>query len=279
MFKRIAIVIISLFSFSCSKDVPLIEVNNLNGNEIIALGHGGSGINSIYPMDSWESIEKCLESGADGTEIDIQLTMDSVLIAFHGETLDDGTDCNGLVYEKNWSEIEHCRINSPLPKKIYPIRVDELFSRLNNLNGFYFTFDCKLYTKPGSLSAYYEQYANAVIRLLDKYAMTDKVFIESVHTGFLSRLQKKNRNLKLFFYPPDFEKGLEIATDLDLFGISFDSGLTSKEQIDQAHSMGFRVALWNIQTKHENFEAIEKNPDYIQTDKIHHLVKTLGKYK
>lgn len=277
MFKRISIVIILLFSFSCSKDVPLIEVNNLTGNEIIALGHGGSGISSAYPMDSWESIEQCLEKGADGAEIDIQLTMDSVLVAFHGEKLEDGTNCHGLIHEKNWPEIERCQVNSLLPGNIYIMRMEDIFSRIKNPENYYFTFDCKLYTKSGNMPEYYDQYATAVIRLLDKYKMADNVLIESVHIGFLRQLQKKRSDLKLFIYPPNFERGLEIAADLDLFGISFDSRFISKEQTDQAHSMGFRIALWNVQTKHENLEAIEKNPDYIQTDKIRHLVKTLGK--
>lgn len=279
MFKRIAIVIISLFSFSCSKDVPLIEVNNLTGNEIIALGHGGSGISSIYPIDSWESIEHCLETGADGAEIDIQLTKDSVLVAFHGEKLEDESNCHGLIHEKKWSEIESCQVNSPLPGNIYIMRVDDLFNRIKNLGNYYFTFDCKLYTNSGNLPEYHHQYASAIIRLLDKYNMEDRVLIESVNKKFLNILQQKRKGLKLFIYPVSFEKGLEIAENLNLFGISFDMEYISKEQSEIAHSKGFRIALWNIQTQHENMEAIEKNPDYIQTDKIRHLVKTLGKHK
>ena len=42
-----------------------------------AMGHGGMGTHSLYPNNSLESLLKCVASGADGTDIDVQITKDS----------------------------------------------------------------------------------------------------------------------------------------------------------------------------------------------------------
>ena len=85
MKEFIYISLLSILLFSCQ--VEDFELNNLNGNRIDALGHGGMGISNLYPSNSAESILNCLYLGATGTEIDIQMTSDGVLVLFHDEEL------------------------------------------------------------------------------------------------------------------------------------------------------------------------------------------------
>lgn len=35
------------------------------------------------------------------------------------------------------------------------------------------------------------------------------------------------------------------------------------------------IAVFNVHSKNKNIEAIEKNVDFIQSDKVKHLIKTL----
>ena len=75
-----------LFFTYCEKQEDF-NVKNLNHNIIMILGHAGMGDLYKYPNNTMESIEPVLGIGADGTELDIQMTKDSVLILFHDETL------------------------------------------------------------------------------------------------------------------------------------------------------------------------------------------------
>ncbi len=61
-------VICLLLVNSCSKDKPIYETNNLNGNIISAFGHAGMRLAFKYPINS---IEPVLRIGADGTEMDV----------------------------------------------------------------------------------------------------------------------------------------------------------------------------------------------------------------
>jgi len=110
---------------SCSKDKPVNETNNLNGNIISAFGHAGMGIGFKYPIDTYESFEPCLGIGSDGTEIDIQMTKDSVLVAYHHNKLEEGTLCSGTINDKLWSEIWGCHHTSPYSSKINLISVND----------------------------------------------------------------------------------------------------------------------------------------------------------
>ncbi len=281
--KKIILFILTLiiffFGILCKKDAPLFEIKNLNGNEVKVFGHGGSGVSWKFPIDTWESIENCLKIGADGSEMDVQMTKDCVLVAYHHTTLEEATGCNGVINDKLWSEIEGCHFYSPLSSHLYLMRVDDIFSRVKEIKNYTFTFDCKLYTNSTNVREYFNQYADAIIKIIDKYQLEDNILIESPKFDFLKILKSKRNILKLFIYPSSFERGLQIAKELNLFGITIDTELMTKEKSDTAHSNGFRVTLWNIQTQQENIETLQKNPDYVQTDKIRHLLKITGKYK
>ncbi|PBQ30868.1 hypothetical protein CNR22_03450 [Sphingobacteriaceae bacterium] len=85
--------------------------------------------------------------------------------------------------------------------------------------------------------------------------------------------------MKLFIYPSSFENGLNIANKMDLFGITISNAEIASEQVYLAHHHRRRITVWNVQSEKENLEAISKNADYIQSDKLIPLLKSLGKYK
>ncbi len=269
--------------FACSKDNALFQVENLNGNTISAFGHAGMGIAFMYPINSYESIEPCLRIGADGTEMDIQMTKDSVLIVFHDRDLNEGSLCSGVINDKFWSEIWGCHHANPYSHqvKILSFRgmMDDLLAAGYDIQKYVFTLDIKLYTNTLNYYAYLDQFANAIIREADDYSLADNIMIESADTMFLRMLQQKRSDLKLMLYTFDFEKGLSAAQVMNLHGITTHLDKITTEQMRTAHDDGLRVALWGIKTNEDDLRAIEKSPDYIQSDKIIHLLKLFGKYK
>ena len=270
---------LSLLLISCSKDPPIFEVHNLNGNKVSILGHRGMGKKYKYPGNSFESIETVLKIGADGSEIDVQITKDSVLVIFHDNELSKKTNCLGMIRDYNWEEIDSCSYQSPLSQQIYVITVDSLFSRIPNIRNYYFSFDCKFNPKDDeALTGYYRQFAYAVKEVVDRYNMHNKVLIEAGRTQF-HQILKQNEVLVLqFITGKDITEGILIAEELDLFGIGIGSAIISRD-VELVHERGFRVMTWIPKTKRANVKAIRKNPDFIQTAKPIHMLKILRKYK
>lgn len=275
--------IIFAFSASCKKDEALWQVENLNGNKISAFGHGGMGIAFKYPIDTYESFEPCLRIGADGTEMDVQISKDSVLVLYHHQKLEDGTSCHGIVSTKNWAEMKDCLHACPYSSSVNLIPASELFDKVNNKDELIFTYDCKLYHS-STLSysdkiGYLNTYANTLIKHINKYNAIANSFIESSDTSFLRILQNKNQQLKLFYYTGNYSDGSSVSEKLKLYGLTIDHNLISKEEITAAHKNNLRITLFNMQTETHNLQAIQKSPDFMQSDKIIHLLKIFGNYK
>ena len=115
----------------------------------------------------------------------------------------------------------------------------------------------------------------ALHAIIQKFNIKDKVLIESQNEKFLGLMKDFDSDYyKLFIYA-NYDEGFEIAKRLDLFGITISTKKVSAEQIAHAHQHNLRVAIWNTNTKKLNREAVDKDPDYIQTDNLSYLLKLL----
>jgi glycerophosphoryl diester phosphodiesterase len=233
----------------------------------------GSGI--TYPTNTMESIHACLEEGADGSEMDVQLTKDGVLVAFHDEDLSENTNLSGQINSLNWDEIKGAYYTNIPFLKYKLISLDELFSSIPNLQDYYFSFDIKLFEGEEDLASYKQRFIAALKQLSEKYDLRQKLFIESVNESFLKELKEEDPRFKLLIYPPSYEIGVEIAKKLNLTGITISVDNISAEQIKEAHDDGLFITLWGVNSRTKNKEAIRKNPDIIQTDRLGNLIELL----
>ena len=256
------IIIVCFLATACSKDE--FTIMNLNNNEITMLGHGGIGAIESYPKNSYESIVKCLSLGMDGTELDVQITKDSVPVVFHDEDLSESTNLKGRIIDHTWAEIKNAYYTKYIYTNYSIISLEQLFSTVKNITSYRFSFDCKLYATDVN-RAYCSTFVNALATLLDKYGLDSNFYIESGNQQFLTIAKTQKPHYKLLV-GTEIQSGIEIANALHLSGIIVSTDNVSKEQIESAHSNGLLVAVWNIKTKKEHVAAIEKNPDVIQTD-------------
>ncbi len=220
-----------------------------------------------------------LSLGVDGVELDIQMTKDGVLVAFHDEELETKTNKKGKVHEKNWNEIKDAVYISSAPYTKYRVvRLEDIFKHLPNLEKYTFVLDIKSF-EPSESTGYYNQYITNLISLIEKYEQNrnldlNNVYIELKRTDLIESLQKERPNYHIFAYE-EFEIALEKARKYNLRGITVQTNKLTKENVEQAHQEGFLVATLNTHSKDRNIEAINKGVDYIQTDKVKHLLKVL----
>jgi glycerophosphoryl diester phosphodiesterase len=77
--------------------------------DTLVYGHAGTTIHPelwVYPANTKESVLYALDAlGAEGVEIDIQMTRDSVLVLFHDQFLDGVSTKTGCVAHYNFSEL------------------------------------------------------------------------------------------------------------------------------------------------------------------------------
>lgn len=273
--KNLIFILLILTSFlSCGKnDIDLSQIRNLNENRISPFGHAGMGISSQFPFNSFESISSALNIGAEGVEIDVQMTKDSVLVLFHDRTLQEQTDLEGVIYEQNWDDIKNATYKNPLFAEYKIVSLDQLFGNLKNVKDYQFLLDFKLYQSDNP-DSYVDTYINAIIKTVEKYQLENNVLPSFFQQKYLEKLKSVRPNYKLVINN-SFENGMLIADDLNAYGIILNNDVITKSQIEQAHDEGIRIYLFGTYSKSDNLDAIEKHPDFILTDKVKHLVNVL----
>ncbi len=66
---------------------------------------GHRGASALAPENTLAAFQKAIELGADGMEMDLQLTRDGVVVVIHDDTLDRTTDGHGRVTDLSLAEV------------------------------------------------------------------------------------------------------------------------------------------------------------------------------
>ncbi|MBL7938080.1 MAG: hypothetical protein JNL43_01865 [Flavobacteriales bacterium] len=238
-------------------------------SRIKLIGHGGLGPHGEHPMDSRAAVIGALASGLDGVELDLQMTKDHVLVAFHDLELDASTDCHGPVHSRTWEELRTCPnvAHAGVP---YPIvRVDSFLIEVAGLYpGTEFTLDIKLNTK-GEWWPYLHAFNDALIDLATRPELTGRILIECQTEDFLRLLHTEAPELPLFLYGTDAGTAAAQALGLGCSGITLDANSMSKAEIALARERGLQTTLFGVSGAWELRNAVDLGPDRIQVDHPH----------
>lgn len=260
--NKYIVIMLCLCFWSCTK----LQEEKINKVKI--LGHGGMGINNSYPLNSYESIISAINLGADGVEIDVQLTKDGELIAFHDESLATNNNLK-KVYDYTYSELVNYKISNYPFTYFQLTHIDTLLQAIKNVEQFIFTFDCKTYAYLSD--GYMDSFANAILKISHKYAFNHPIMIESFEIPFIKKM--KEYDLPVYYYAHAFDEGLKIAKQMNLEGITISNELIEMSHVNQAHDANIKVATFNLHNNHENVNAINKGVDYLQTDVLKSILK------
>lgn len=221
-----------------------------------------------------ESILNALNICADGIEVDVQLSKDGQLVAFHDELMYNSTNLDEMINSKTWAEIEFGFYTS-FPHASYNIvRLDDIFTAIAHKERYTFTLDCKLY-QDGNNSNFEQDYTEAILDLLEKHDIINYTTIESVDTNFLLQLKSKNELVRAYYYTDDFEPGLAFIRSNGLEGLTIHRELISAEDIAKAHQLDKKIALFGISQNRELAEAFEKAADFVQVDNLRSMLKAV----
>jgi len=255
-------------------------IQNLNGNQITILGHGGMGLISPenpLPLSSPGSLLKAVEGyNVDGVDADIQMSADSVLMLFHDGRLELQTNCTGCIAEKTAEELEACKYRSSFSTQLF---IDERVGRLED-------FVARMAARPirpllmldvktnlnCERSPERTSFLGKLVRQLDtlirRYDGEDWMLVDSRDRDFLRLLRQKNDQIKIIFAGAWSEDLPQVALDERFSGLCLQFEAVNAEDITAIHQLGLQVMLWDIRTRGAAISAINKHPDFIVTDKI-----------
>ena len=140
-------------------------------NYVIVAAHRGYW--KDVPENSIASYDRAIAIGADMVELDVRLTKDDTLVAFHDACLERITTGTGFLRDKNWSEIEQLylkdRYGNPTQYKMLSIR--QVLSHLKD--SILINFDIKEKTRESYLTT-----LKASIKIARELNMLDQLVIK-----------------------------------------------------------------------------------------------------
>jgi glycerophosphoryl diester phosphodiesterase len=255
------------------------EVANLNNNKIAVIGHAGNGVpglNNNLPVDSWEGALQALETyNADGIELDIKLSADSVLFMFHDQELNELSTCTGCIFDYQSEDLSGCSfkpINSATEPTRYITQVEKVLQRYQSstvkpIIFFDLHADLGCDISDSRKKWYYTTILYAINNLLSKYSAYDRVLVQANSLEWMIQARNLFPDVKVFLDDDISNEDIEIAAQNGFYGIASKNDNISAEEIALAHAKGLRVQVYG--TGGYSFtDAIAKSPDYILSDNI-----------
>ncbi|MCB0770253.1 MAG: glycerophosphodiester phosphodiesterase [Flavobacteriales bacterium] len=223
---------------------------------VLLIGHGGQGADGPDPMNSREALLGGLADGFDGIEMDVQMTADGVLVAYHEQYLQGA--CVGLVNARSWEELRACDARM--------VRVDSLLTdALRIFPTAEFTLDVKLFAA-GEWTAYLETFSTAITDLDERSHGGRPLLVECQVEEFLVRLGQRSGAVHRFLYATEAATAISQARAIGCTGITVHlDGITEDEAVE-ARAAGLELTLFGIGGRRTLRKALRLQPDRIQSD-------------
>ncbi len=215
-------------------------------------------------MNSRMALLTGLTLGTDGIEMDVQLTSDKVLVAYHAEDLSELTECWGKINAHTWAELHDCPNTTGV--EVYPIvRLDSLLHEAVILfPNADFTLDCKLFAA-GEWWPYLGTFSEAVIALQQEPALRGRLLVECQVVDFLQLVHDRSSDIPVYLYATEANAGIDTATVRGFAGITINNELITAKQVAEAKKRGLAVTLFGVGAFGQS-AALAKYPDRMQTD-------------
>ena len=244
------------------------------------LGHRGTGTtreDNPYPENSVSSFLAAMDEGANGVELDVEITMDGRIVVMHDDTLDRTTDCTGCVSEMTFEQVRACNLldGEGNPTSERPPTLLEVYSPLGpdaiiNVELKVFGDDCR--TDSTGVEALVEATLEEVINIGGAaqtiFSSFDETAVELVKTaqpGFYSALISQNPDAAFV------ERAIELNQDAihPFFSVS-------EDVVQMALDAGLQVNVWTVNTADLMQEQIDKGATAIITDAPDVLAEVLS---
>lgn len=195
----------------------------LDEDAFLLIAHRGA--SAIAPERALASYQLAMDMGADFIEIDLQMTKDGVLVAFHDDTVDRTTDGSGKVAEMDLADIKELDagswFNAEKPDRakdeyvgIQVPTLEEIFTAFGDSANYY------IETKQPDES---EEMEENLLELLDQFELVEesqpdgKVVIQSFSADSLNTIHQLDDDIPLIQLMDDLEQVIPSPETFELY--------------------------------------------------------------
>lgn len=219
-----------------------------------ALVWGHRGASGYEKENTLAAFSKAIELGADGVELDVQLSKDGEMVVIHDETIDRTT--NGKGYVKDYTYKELCEISNneiPTLRQVY-----ELFKDTK--------LEINVELKTGEF--FYEGIEKMVIELTEEFKMEDRVIYSSFNHLTVQNVRELRPTARTGLLYSD---GILGITD---YGIKMGvealhpskHNLQYPNVVSECKEKGMKLHVWTVNTEEEMNKMVDLGIEAIITN-------------
>lgn len=149
------------------------------------------GASGYAPENTLPAFLKAYECGADGVELDVQMTKDGQLVVIHDELIDRTSDGKGLVCDYTFGQLRQFNFNQQFPEygKVLIPTLEEVLLLMKE-KGMYVNIELK------TSIVFYEGIEEKVLQLVKDLKMENQVIYSSFNHYSIVRIKELNPDAK-----------------------------------------------------------------------------------
>jgi len=218
------------------------------------------GFSGKYPENTLLAFQKAIEAGADGAELDVQLTKDGEVVIIHDETIDRTTDGKGYVVDYTYDELSKFDAS-------YIYRGQMGFNKIPTLREYFelvkdLDFITNIELKTGINE--YLGIEEKVYDLIKEFKLEKKVIISSFNHFSVLRMKKIAPELKYGFLSEDWiiNAGAYTAShDVQCYHPRFNNLIP--EVVEELKKNGLEINTWTVNKEEDIRDLINKKIDIL----------------
>jgi glycerophosphoryl diester phosphodiesterase len=199
------------------------------------------GASAVAPESTEAALLEAIDAGADGVELDVQLSRDGRLIVFHDERLDRTSNGTGTLTSRPWRVLATLDTGAWFAPRFAGQRMLLASQALRLLRR---RCDVNLELKRTSRA---EMLIDRLLRCLRWTRATRRVLVSSFDLPLLSRLLRRApRIATAALCDRAFDPTLRTAVRLRCHAIHPHVSLVTEGVVHRAHAAGLRVHVWTV---------------------------------
>lgn len=221
------------------------------------------GANKNLPENTMPAFMAAIDLGADGIELDVQLSRDGRVVVCHDETVDRVSDGSGYLAQHDLDELNRLNFAARFPHE-QPVRIPLLDDVLALLAPTELSLNIEL--KNSVIR--YEQLEEKVIDAVTSHQMADRVVLSSFNHRSLVHLSRIAPQIRRgVLYADDLADPWDYATGIGVQAVH-PSGLLlrGRDDVPRFHAAGLSVRVWTLDEPDQIREAARLGVDAVITN-------------
>ena len=220
------------------------------------------GASGYAPENTLPAFELALEQGADGFELDVQLTRDDEVVVIHDETLERTTDGHGWVADHSLEDLKKLDASYG-HEKFAGTRIPTLAEVCALVGDTVTTLHIEL--KNSRMA--YKGLEERVLEIVEEHDMTHRVVVSSFNHYSLRHLVGLGSELPLgALYSEPLWKPWQYANKLGATAIHPSLAATRRKIVEKSHENDLAVHVWTVNEPDDLKRMISLDVDAVITN-------------